>query len=147
MQICTAPNFGLIFETHQGRERNTRNITVATHQVATTTMGDQGELIDEHRMDSVYRQTDMRYFDGNILSGPNARNWKCSLCNYTRDKHQRYQVFCHATATHGYTSRTPNEGRGIQIHDKYSDEPETNQPQERKPYMAAEIDNRRIQIR
>ena len=75
------------------------------------------------------------------------KNWKCLLRNYTRCKQQWYHVFGgHMAATHGYTSRTPNERWGIQIRDKYSEELETDPLSDTKSYMAAEIDNRRIHM-
>ena len=88
----------------------------------------------------------MGYFNNNVLFDSNTQSWKCLLCIYTIDKHQWYQVFGHAAAMHGYTSRTPNERRGIRIQDKYSNGNEINLPQELRPYMTDEIDNRRILI-
>ena len=84
---------------------------------------------------------------GTYSSTLTPKRWKCLLCDYTMGQHQWYQVFGHAAATHGYTSRAPGERLGIQIRDKYSNEPENDPPDELMPYVAAEIDNRRIQIR
>ena len=146
MKICTAPNCGLIFETHQDREKREK-YHCGNPPSGYNNIGEPGKIDRQTPYGFGIPKTDMGYFNENILFDPNTQSWKCLHCNYTRAKHRRYHVFGHAAATHGYTSRTPNERRGIQIHAKYPDEPETNPPQEIKPYMAAEIDNRRIQIR
>ena len=88
----------------------------------------------------------MRYFIENALYGSETQTWRCLLCDYTRGDYRRYQVFGHIAANHGYTSRTPNERRGIRIQDKYTEEQEHGPPQDLQVYMIAEIDNQRIRI-
>ena len=61
-------------------------------------------------------------------------------------KYQRYRVFGQISATRGYTSRAPNGGCGIRIPDKYSEDKQSDPPQEIKTFMAAEIAHVRTQI-
>ena len=145
MNIRTTPNCGLIFETHQDREKHEK-YHCGNPANGYNNNGQPGKIDRSTPYGFRIPKTDMRYFDDNVLFDSNAQSWKCLLCSYTRDKHQRYQVFGHTAAMRGYTSRTPNERRGIRIQDKYSGEDEINPPQELRTYMTAEIDNRRILI-
>ena len=59
-------------------------------------------------------------FNEKAFFGKTTQTWKCLIRNYERDKNQRCQVFGHIAATHGYTSREPNERWGIAIQGKYN---------------------------
>ena len=55
-----------------------------------------------------------------------------------RDKHRRYQVFEHIAADQGYTSRIPNEKRGMSINEKHNEQ-QSIEP-EMEAYMRAEVE-------
>ena len=69
---------------------------------------------------------DKRLFGGKAFFDVLAQTWNCLICNFARDKYQRRQVFGHIAATHGYTSRIPNERWVIPIEDKYQEANTTN---------------------
>ena len=48
--------------------------------------------------------------------------WICLVCNYSRDKYRRYQVFGRIAETRGYTSRIPNESWGVARRSKFQEQ-------------------------
>ena len=75
-----------------------------------------------------------------------AQTWKCTICNYTREKRQLYQVFGHIAASHGYESRVPNERRDILIIEKYINQTLRHQSINLKKARHADMQNERVGI-
>ena len=143
------PGCGLIFKTHQDREKHEK-FHCGNPESAYNNNSEPGIIDRRTPYGFGIPKTDMRYFNENVLFNANTQSWNFLNCDYTRDKYQWYQVFGHVAATHGYTSRIPNERWGIQIQDKYQqpeENPGINLPGNLKPYMREEINNRRIHIR
>ena len=88
----------------------------------------------------------MGIFNANAMYDKEMQQWTCMVCKYTSDSYQWYQVLGHIAATHGYTSRTTDERCGIRIDGEYTNSSKLNLTRNIKRYMAAVIDNDRIQI-
>ena len=145
MKICTNPGFGLIFFTHQGREKQ-ENFHCGNEISMYQNNCDQGIIDRRTPYGFGIPKQDMKLFNQTAIFGKQQQRWKCLLCNYKRDRCQWYQVFGHIAATHGHTSRVPNKRRGIKLPGRHEEQETPILHANIKQHLSAEIYNGGIHL-
>ena len=91
--------------------------------------------------------SDKRLFNNMALFDATTQHWKCLICDYKRNKHQRYQVFGHIASTHGYESRVPGERWGILLNGRYVDPATKQLPINLTKTQIADLQNERVKLK
>ena len=85
MKMRTAQNCGLIFETHQDREKHEK-YHCGNAQSEYNNNGEPGKIDRRTPYGFGIPKTDVKYFDDSVLFDSQTQSWECLPCDYTGDK-------------------------------------------------------------
>jgi len=117
MKICTNNECGKIFATHNDMIKH-REYHCEQEENKYHNHSADGVIDRRAPFGFGIPNNNKRIFGDKADFNATTQTWNCLICNFKRGKYQRYQVFGHIAATHGYTSRIPNERWGIPIDEK-----------------------------